>query len=310
MKVRVALCHNPEWDFMSPSAPTLPAGVQLLAPEPQHVSELGRICYEAFKDVAESHGFTPDFPSVQVARKAIGMLVERKDFYGVAAIVHGEVAGSNYLSLSDPVAGVGPITVDCAFQGRDLGRALMQDVIDYARRNNIERVRLLQDGFNMVSLSLYASLGFEVKHPIAEMHLNAAVKADATIRLVHDADVEALDEICKKNYKTSRRNELAAAVRAGLSPVLRERGGKFTGYLIPGRFGHGVAETSDDAVALATQAARLIPHERAQSLIPLEDGPLLRAFLKAGCRIMKVLNLMALGPYEAPTSVWMPSILY
>jgi ribosomal protein S18 acetylase RimI-like enzyme len=295
---------------MSHPALTLPAGVQLVAAEAQHVSELGRICYEAFKDIADRHGFTPDFPSVQYARTVIGMLVERKDSYGVAAIVNGELAGSNYLSLTDAVAGVGPITVDCAFQGRDLGRALMQDVIDYARRNNIARVRLLQDAFNTASLSLYGSLGFDVKHAVAEIHLNAAVKADATVRPVHDGDIEALDAICQKNYKTSRKNELAAAVRAGLSPVLRERGGRFTGYLVPGLFGHGVAETTDDAVALATQAARLIPHERARSLVPLKDGPLFRAFLKAGCRTVKMMNLMATGPYEEPESVWMPSVLY
>jgi GNAT superfamily N-acetyltransferase len=295
---------------MSHAAPTLPGGVQLIPAEAQHVPELGRICYEAFKDIADRHGFTPDFPSVQYARRVIGMVVERKDFYGVAAMVNGELAGSNYLSLTDPVAGVGPITVDCAFQGRDLGRALMQDVIDYARRNKIARVRLLQDAFNVASLSLYGSLGFDAKHPVAEMLLNAAVKADATVRPVHADDIEALDAICQKNYKTSRKNELAAAVHAELSPVLRERGGKFTGYLIPGIFGHGVAETPDDAVALATQAARLIPHERARSLVPLTDGPLFRAFLKAGCRTVKMMNLMALGPYEAPDSVWMPSILY
>ncbi len=295
---------------MSQPVSTLPAGVQLVPAEPQHALELGRICYEAFKDIADRHGFAPDFPSVQVARKTIGMLVERKDVYGVAAIVNGELAGSNYLSLTDPVAGVGPITVDCAFQGRDLGRALMQNVIDYASRNNIARVRLLQDAFNMASLSLYASLGFEVKHPVAEMNLNAAVKADATVRPVQEGDLAALDELCQKNYKTSRRNELAVAVHAGLSPVLRERGSRFTGYLIPGLFGHGVAETCDDAVALATQAARLIPHDRARSLCPLDDGPLFHAFLKAGCRTVKIMNVMAMGPYEAPTSVWMPSILY
>ncbi len=288
----------------------LPAGVQLVTAERHHVPELGRICYEAFKDVADRHGFSPDFPSVQVARTVIGGLVERKDFYGVAAIVNGELAGSNFLSLTDPVAGVGPITVDCAFQGRDLGRALMQDVIDHAESNKIAQVRLLQDAFNVASLSLYGSLGFEVKHAVAEIMLNAAVKADATVRPVHEDDVAALDEICQRNYKTSRRNELLAAVHANLSPVLRERGGKFTGYLIPGLFGHGVAETRDDAVVLATQAARLIPHERARSLCPLEDGPLFQSFLKAGCRTVKIMNVMAMGPYQPPSSVWMPSILY
>jgi ribosomal protein S18 acetylase RimI-like enzyme len=295
---------------MSQAAYALPAGVQLVPAELQHVSELGRICYEAFKDIADRHGFPPDFPSVQLARKAIGMLIEREDFYGVAVIVNGELAGSNYLSLTDEVAGVGPITVDCAFQGRDLGRALMQNVIDYASRNNIAQIRLLQDGYNTASISLYASLGFEVKHPTALMHINAAVKADPTVRPVNESDIPALDELCQKNYKTSRRNELASAVHAGFAPVLRERGSRLTGYLIPGIFGHGVAETCDDAVALATQAARLIPHERAVCFCPLEDGSLFRAFLRAGCRTVKMMNLMAMGPYEAPSSVWMPSVSY
>jgi hypothetical protein len=186
----------------------------------------------------------------------------------------------------------------------------MQDVIDYAHCHDIARVRLLQDAYNTASLSLYASLGFEVKMAVAVMHLNAAVKADATVRPVQDGDVPILDALCQKNYKTSRGNELAAAVRAGLSAVLRERGGGFTGYLIPGHFGHGVAQTCDDAVVLATQAARLIPHDKAFSFCPLEDGPLFRAFLQAGCRTVKMMNLMSMGPYEAPASVWMPSILY
>jgi hypothetical protein len=37
---------------------------------------------------------------------------------------------------------------------------------------------------------------------------------------------------------------------------------------------------------------------------------LYRAVLKSGCRLSKVMNLMALGPYEDPTPVWMPSIAF
>jgi len=89
-------------------------------------------------------------------------MVQRDDFYGVVALRDGQPVGSNFLSLMDLVAGVGPITIDSSCQGEGVGRALMQDVIDYARRNNIEPVRLLQDSFNVASLSLYASLGFDV----------------------------------------------------------------------------------------------------------------------------------------------------
>src|SRR5688572_15711003 len=117
--------------------------LELVPAEPQHVSEIGRICYEAFKGVHEGHGFSPDFPTVELARQVLGMLVERDDFYGVVALRDGKPVGSNFLSLTDTVAGIGPITIDCSCQGRGIGRTLMQDVINFARRNNIKQVRLL-----------------------------------------------------------------------------------------------------------------------------------------------------------------------
>src|SRR6266404_4152815 len=113
--------------------------------KPAHIDELGRICYEAFKDIADAHGFPPDFPNVQIARRVMAMMISRPDFYGVTAMLGDQLAGSNFLSLTDPVAGVGPITVDCAFQGRAIGRALMSDVVRYAREHGIEMVRLVQD---------------------------------------------------------------------------------------------------------------------------------------------------------------------
>ncbi len=105
--------------------------LEFVSAEPQHVDAIGRICFEAFKEVQEGHGFSPDFPSIELSRQVLGMMVQRDDFYG-----------SNFLSLMDLVAGVGPITIDSSCQGQRVGRALMQDVIDYARRNNTEQVRL------------------------------------------------------------------------------------------------------------------------------------------------------------------------
>jgi ribosomal protein S18 acetylase RimI-like enzyme len=295
---------------MSESAPARIAEVKLVETKPEHASELGRICYEAFKDIADQHGFPPDFPSARFARRVMGILIERPDSYGVAALVDGEMAGSNFISLTDPVAGIGPITVDCAFQGRDIGRKLMQAAIDYARQHKIERVRLLQDAVNTATMSLYASLGFDVKHAVAYLRLPSASKPDPSVRPVEERDLASLDAICIRNYKTSRRNELAAALHARLSPLTRQRDGRLTGYLIPGVFGHGVAESDQDASALASEAGRLAPPDRAFCFCPLDNGSLFRALLRAGGRTVKMMNLMAIGPYDQPAPVWMPSVLY
>ena len=284
--------------------------IELIPAETQHVREIGRICYEAFKAVQEGHGFSADFPSVHVARQVVGMLVEREDFYGVVALRDGEPVGSNFLSLTDPVAGVGPITIDCSCQDQGIGRALMQEVIKYAQQNSIAQVRLLQDSFNVASLSLYASLGFEVKEGIAFMQAVPTAALDESVRPVAQTDLPAIEELGKRLYRNSRRNEVAAAECYGFASFLREQQGRITGYLIPGIFGHGVAETKEDALALIGEAARRLPPESARFFCPLGEVDFFRDSLKAGCRVIKAMNYMAMGPYEPPNEVWMPSVLY
>ena len=168
--------------------------IELVPTVAQHVSELGRICFEAFKDLQDRGCGTRDFPSVEIAQQVLGMLVQRDDFYSVSALDDGRVVGSNFLSLMDPVAGVGPITVDSSYQGQGVGRALMQNVMDYAQHNNIKQVRLMQDSFNVASLSLYASMGFDVKDSVALMQAAPAAEADNSVRPIAEADLPSIEE--------------------------------------------------------------------------------------------------------------------
>jgi len=238
------------------------------------------------------------------------MLVQRDDFYSVSAMDDGRLVGSNFLSLMDPVAGLGPITIDPSCQGQGVGRTLMLDAIDYAQRHGIERVRLMQDSFNVASLSLYASLGFDVKVPVAFMQAAPLAEADNSVRPISEPDLPAIEELSERVYKNSRRNEVAAAAPYGFAALLRERQGRITGYLLPGIFGHGVAETEEDALALIGEAARRLPAEIARFFCPLTESSFYRKVLQANCRVIKVMNYMALGPYEQPEEVWMPSVLY
>ncbi len=284
--------------------------IELIPAEPQHAKELGSICFEAFKEIQDRGCGTRDFPTAEIAQQVLGMLVERDDFYSVSALDDGKIVGSNFLSLMDPVAGVGPITVDPSSQSQGIGRTLMQDVIDYALRHNIEQVRLMQDSFNVASLSLYASMGFDVKVPVAFMQAVPLVEADNSVRPITEPDLPAIEELSERIYKNSRRNEVAAAAPYGFAALLRERQGRITGYLLPGIFGHGVAETEEDALTLIGEAARRLPPEIARFFCPLTESSFYRKALQGGCRVIKVMNYMTLGPYEQPDEVWMPSVLY
>jgi ribosomal protein S18 acetylase RimI-like enzyme len=292
------------------SSRTSAAGLELVRAEPQHVGEVGRICYEAFKDLHDRHHFPLDLPSAALARQVLGMMMGRGDFYSVVALLDRQVVGSNFLSLSDPVAGIGPVTLEPCHQGKDIGLALMQDVVEHGRRRGIERIRLLQETINVASLSLYASMGFDSREEVAYLQAAAAPAEDPDVRPVTDQDLPAVEQLSADIYRASRRNEVAAAIRYDFSPLLRERGGRVTGYLIPGLFGHGVAESEDDACALVGEVARRLPPHAARFFCPVRQASFFRRVLKMGCRTIKVWTLMTLGPYEPPREVWMPSVLY
>ena len=292
------------------SSQTSAASLELVRAESQHVGEMGRICYEAFKNLHDRHHFPVDLPSAALGRQLLDMMVSRSDFYGVVALLNGQVVGSNFLSLSDAVAGIGPVSVEPCHQGKDIGLALMQDVVDHGRRRGIERIRLLQDTINVSSLSLYASMGFDSREEVAYMQAAAAPAEDPSVRPVTDQDLPAVERLSTDIYRVSRRNEVAAAIRFDFSPLLRQRDGRITGYLVPGKFGHGVAESEDDACALVGEMARRLPADASRFFCPVGQANFFRRVLKMGCRTIAVWTLMTLGPYEPPREVWMPSVLY
>lgn len=282
--------------------------LELVPVKEPHVRELARICHEAFGSFHDRHQTPRDFPTPEVAAMVLGMMVKRPDFYGVAALLDGKLVGSNFLQFSDPVAGVGPITVDPKCQARGIGRALMRAVIDEARRRAIAQVRLLQEAINTTSLSLYTSLGFDWRDSVAVLDIVSSKEQDNTVRAITASDLAACDAVCVRNYRNSRRNEVAAALEWKFPGFLREREGRVTGYLLPGFFGHGVAESEDDMLALVGQSAGRVPPPFMRVLLPLSQAGIYRRALGAGCRTVKVMSYMTIGPFETPRAVWLPSI--
>ncbi len=281
--------------------------IELRQPTAADVPELGRILYEAFKDIAESHGFPPDFPSVEFAIGVSGLLVQQETVYSMAAFEGGAARGSNHLELWDEVAGIGPISVDLTTQGGGIGKTMMEHAIAYARENGFDRVRLMQDAFNMRSLALYASLGFNVVEPVAYMELSSTGPVDANFRPATAGDFEALDALCREIYGISRKNEVATLAAAGFPAFVIDRG-HIAGYLLATAIGHGVAESDDDLLALYRSLAETAPDS--MSNLPMRSGDLYRRALAEGHRNRKVMNLMAIGPYDDPKGTWTPSVIF
>jgi GNAT superfamily N-acetyltransferase len=285
--------------------------IEIVPTQPQHVAQLGPICFEAFRDIAESHGFPPDFPTVDVATMVVNMIAHHPAVRGFTAIDDGRVVGSNFIWFMDAVAGVGPITIDLSAQAKGIGRRLMQAVLDEAKSRGVGQVRLVQDSFNLRSLSLYASLGFNVREPLALMRPVPRNTEIAGIRPATTADLAAMDALCQRIFKISRKNEVAGEIAHGMfTPLVLDRGGTIRGYLVPGLLGHGVAESNDELLDLAAEVARRYPPPAHAVFCPLRNTEMYRSALKRGFRAIKVMQLMSIGWYDPPDGAWAPSVSF
>src|ERR1700730_17661355 len=133
---------------------------------PEDAQNCGTIAYEAFKSIADRHNFPPDFPTPEHAIRIISFSLANSGLYKVVAELDGRMAASNFLDQRNPLAGIGPITVDPAVQDRAIGRRLMQTVMERAAARNYPGVRLVQAAYHRRSLSLYTKLGFESREPL------------------------------------------------------------------------------------------------------------------------------------------------
>jgi predicted N-acetyltransferase YhbS len=283
--------------------------IELIRPVAADGEALADVCYRAFKDISEKHGYESDFYNIEFAQMVISGCIANESGYSVAARVDGTLVGSNFFSFTDEVAGVGPVSVDPPRQSAGIGRALMKDLLREAKERGIERVRLMQDAFNMTSLALYASLGFDTRHPV--VLLDPAPERHPDVRPMTPDDLDSVESLSRDIYKVSRRDDAGQHIGRGpFKPFVRERNGRVVGYFVIGMPGHGCAESDDDLLALAQHAATEAPPEIARCFCPLRESSLYRKFLAAGFRNRKVMNLMTLGPYDEPEGAWMPSVGY
>jgi GNAT superfamily N-acetyltransferase len=287
--------------------------VMLRPIEHRDAGEGARIVYEAFAGIHDHHRFARDFPTVEAASQLVEGFIDHPQIWGVVAEADGRIIGSNFLDERGPVLGVGPITVDPVTQSAGVGRRLMEAVLERGR--SARGVRLLQDSFNTASLSLYASLGFDPRDPIALLSgpVNAPVPPGIEVRPAHRGDLTACAALSHRVHGYERTNEVADAIDSpALSPFVAIDDGRVTAYATTLTFfpaAHAVAESDESMRALIAGAAAATGAPAA-FLLPVRQAELFRWCLAAGLRVVKPMTYMTVGEYSEPRGSWIPSVLY
>lgn len=257
----------------------------------------------------DAHNFPRDFSSPEVSAGLLGMLIGHPGFYGVVVERNGKIIGSNFMDERSPVFGIGPITVDPAVQNRGVGRQLMQHVMDRASTCNAAGVRLVQEAFHSRSLSLYTTLGFQTREALSLMQGPALKLAfdGYEVRPARLADVEECNRLCRDIHGFDRAGELEDSIEQNTATVVFHLG-KITGYAgLVGFFGHAVARTNQDLMALIGAASEFAGPG---FLLPTQNHEVLSWCLANRLRLMKQMTLMTGGLYNEPGGAYLPSILY
>jgi predicted N-acetyltransferase YhbS len=272
----------------------------------------GHILYAAFKNLADQHGFPPDFHTEEDAIAILEGFIPHPAIFGVVAECEGEIVGSNFLDERDEIRSVGPISVDPRLQQRGVGRRLMETVLQRAAGKN---VRLLTDGFNTTSIPLYTTLGFEMREPVLLLsgRPGPASQTDLEVRAMTEQDVAACAALGQRMQGYQRLHALQDMHKDPLcAPFVALRAGKVVAYLTAATFwpfNHGVAETDEDMQALLLGAAAA-SEEPLALLVPCRQTRFFRWCLAQGLQVVKPIVLMTIGAYQEPKGCYFPSIEY
>jgi GNAT superfamily N-acetyltransferase len=277
--------------------------------KPEDAPVCGQICYDAFSTLNATHGFPCDFPGPEAPASVLSMMFSSPGFYCVVAEAGDRIVGSNCLDERSIIAGVGPISIDTHSQNRGTGRRMMQAVMDRATERRAAGIRLVQAAFHSRSLSLYSSLGFDIREPLSCMQGRTLQRGvpGCTVRPAQSGDVDVCAAISREVHGFERTAELAQAIGQKTALIV-ERGGRITGYAtVLGFFGHATAETNVDLQSLISSVDSFAGPG---ILVPSRNSALFRWCLANGLRVIQPMTLMSIGLYNEPAGAWLPSILF
>ncbi len=292
--------------------------------EQSDVDTCGKIGYLAHKTISSAHGYPSEQPSEEFGIGLVKRLLINPNSWGFLA--EEKQQGNNILGSifihkfsPSPIAVIGPLTVHPSAEGGGTGRLLMDVALNKAREQKLERIRLVQSPSHIRSFVLYTKCGFILREPLFLMQ-RSSQQAEGSIPVIpiptrsiirpvkYQNDISECNELCKKAHGFAREMELRQAKSQGVATLI-ERDDIINGYAAGiGMFGHAVAKSNEDLIALIADASTSIIGPG--FFVPARNHELIKWLLENGFKIGWPANLMTIGPYQEPLMPFLPSLAY
>eukprot|EP01114_Cavostelium_apophysatum_P018916 TRINITY_DN5948_c0_g2_i1.p1 TRINITY_DN5948_c0_g2~~TRINITY_DN5948_c0_g2_i1.p1 ORF type:complete len:363 (-),score=32.91 TRINITY_DN5948_c0_g2_i1:43-1131(-) len=319
-----------------------------------NIEVLRDIITGAFGDEARTYNIEEDLSCEKMTQE----LVEDYFDMGIVAVSKdsGTPIGVNFLSERDQdsydndeetdVRMVGPIGVLANQQGKGVGKRLMQHFVDrFIRDESVKgkkSIRLMANTHNPVSVSVYISMGYEIKRTLTELrghprNLDDCPPSDENVRfkVMELSDAGRVCDFYKRMIGYRRMEHVLFSIErnsktiSSFTPYVMERRKSSndpfeivaitTGFHIDANV---IADGLDNLKMLLLHSFRESNQPTAEKITDPAFGPylfadgaaypeLLKWLIGQGFKIIKHMHMMCIGEYRpitSPSCIYCPSV--
>jgi GNAT superfamily N-acetyltransferase len=297
--------------------------------EPDDRSEVAELIYVSLNYWTALHGRPPVFTAGPASTEIFGDVYGALDpGCGVVAVNEpsGRLMGSCFFHPRPRHVTLGILNVHPNYFGQGVARAMVARVVDYAKANGGQPVRLVQSALNLDSFSLYTRMGFVPRWAYQDMLLDvpgaglaAKTPGHQRVRAAATDDVTAMGALEMEVAGITREKDYAYLIQndEGIwdAQVYEDPDGRIGGFLFSVKhpalsmLGPCVARTQGQAEALIARAAERFRGGGVVAVVPVECDALVRSLYGWGARNCELHLGQVLGPFQPFRGVSMPTYL-
>jgi len=172
--------------------------------------------YESFKSASNPC----DFANVESVRDHLRYLAS-KDTQGIVAVdSSGKIIGSNFVEMSDSVAGIGPLSVVPHAQKQNVGKSLLEQIYNVVKSKSALKSVFMCTRNDPTQSKFLSPLGF--KHSLEVSDLRGFIPSTTTVphgyyvRVMTANDLYAIDVLVSATTGYSRKNKLLNSLKGHL----------------------------------------------------------------------------------------------